>query len=134
MKAIRIHELGGPETLIYEDVPEPIPGPGEALVQVHAVGVNFADQLMRMGAYPPAGPPPLIPGLEASGVIVAAGPEADGAVVGKRVMGWMRNSYAELAVAKASSLLPIPAGLSYEEAAAVPVVFATAWHALVMLA
>lgn len=133
MKAVRVHQPGEPEALRWEDVPDPSPGPGEVLLRVRAVGVNFADHLMRIGAYGPDRSYPLIPGLEAAGEVAALGPGVEGLAVGQRVMGWLRNSYAEYAVVRADRLLPIPEPLSFEQAAAVPVVFATAWHALVTL-
>ncbi len=133
MKAIRVHQFGGPEVLTYEDAPEPRPGPGEVLVRVKAVGVNFADLLIRMGAYP-SGDPPIIPGLEAAGTVEALGDGVSGLQPGQRVIAWTRRTYAELAAAPASRVLPAPDGLSFEELAAIPVAFATAWHALVTTA
>lgn len=133
MKAIRIHEFGGPEVLRYEDAPEPTAGAEEVLVRVKAVGVNFADHLMRIGAYA-AGDPPITPGLEAAGVVEALGEGVSGLEVGQRVVLWGRQTYAELAVAPEWAVRPAPAHLSFEQAAAVPVAFGTAWHALVSLA
>lgn len=133
MKAIRIHQPGGPEVLRLEEAPDPRPGPGEVLIRVQAVGVNFADHLMRMGAYA-AGEPPIIPGLEAAGVVEALGPQVVGLSPGQPVIAWTRRSYAELAVAPAWAVRPAPAGLPIEQAAAIPVAFGTAWHALATLA
>ena len=160
MKAIRVHEKGDPEVLTYEDAPDPTPGPDEVLIRVRAVGVNFADHLMRIGAYE-TDPPPFIPGLEAAGTIEALGPGvgtqphvggADGAqldfsggvgaepppwgalTVGQPVIAWARRSYAQLAVAPAWAVRPSPEGLPFDQAAAIPVAFGTAWHALVSLA
>ncbi len=135
MKAILVHEPGGPEVLRYEDAPEPTPGPGEVLIRVKAVGVNFADHLMRIGAYP-AGDPPITPGLEAAGTIEAFGPGAGsadtrGLRVGQPIITWTKRSYAELCVAPLWAVRPMPSGLSFEDAAAIPVAFGTAWHALV---
>lgn len=133
MKAVVARELGGPEVLRYEDLPDPIPGPGEVLVRVRAVGVNFADHLMRRGAYR-GEPPPLIPGLEFAGEVAELGAGVDTFAVGQRVFGWSRNTYAELVSVPVDRLLPIPEYLSLEEAAAVPLVYATAWQALAELA
>jgi NADPH:quinone reductase-like Zn-dependent oxidoreductase len=131
VKAIRVHEKGDPEIMRYEDAPNPKPGPGEMLIRVRAVGVNFADHLMRIGAYP-AGDPPIIPGLEAAGTVEALGADVDGRFpVGAPVIAWTRRSYAELAVAPTWAVRPMPEGLRFEQAAAIPVVFGTAWHALV---
>jgi NADPH2:quinone reductase len=119
--------------LRLEEAPEPEVGSGEVLIRVHAVGVNFADHLMRIGAYP-AGDPPIVPGLEAAGIVERVGPEVDGIAAGQRVIAWTRRSYAELAVAPAWAVCPAPANLSMEESAAIPVAFGTAWHALVSTA
>jgi NADPH:quinone reductase-like Zn-dependent oxidoreductase len=132
MKAVRVHEKGGPEVLTYEDVPEPRPRSGEILIRVKAVGVNFADHLMRIGAYH-SGPMPIIPGLEAAGTIVELGADVDSTrfAVGQDVIAWTHDSYAQLAVAPAWAVLPMPRGLTHQQAAAIPVAFGTAWHALV---
>lgn len=119
--------------LRLEDAPEPDVGADEVLIRVHAVGVNFADHLMRIGAYP-AGDPPITPGLEAAGVVERVGAGVHDVEPGQRVMAWTRRSYAELATAPAWAVCPAPTNLSFEEAAAIPVAFGTAWHALVPLA
>src|SRR5439155_5706834 len=98
IKAIRVHEKGGPEVMRFEDAPDPEVGAGEVLIRVRAIGVNFADHLMRIGAYP-AGDPPIIPGLEAAGVVERVGENVSGVAPGQPVMAWVRRSYAELAVA-----------------------------------
>ena len=100
---------------------------------MRAVGVNFADHLMRRGAYR-GETPPLTPGLELAGDVLAIGPDVTGFRDGQRVFGWGRKTYAEQSVALASKLLPIPDGLSYEQAAAIPVVYGTAWTSLRSLA
>jgi NADPH:quinone reductase len=133
MKAIVVHEFGEPEVLRYEDAPDPKIGAGEVLVRVRAVGVNFADHLMRRGTYR-GQEPPLIPGLELAGEVVMVGPGVSGLSVGQRVFGWARDTYAELAAVPATKLLPIPEHLSFEQAAAVPTVFGTAWACLSCLA
>src|SRR5205823_1082192 len=83
MRAVRVHEKGGPEVLQLEDAPEPELQSGEVLIRVHAVGVNFADHLMRIGAYP-AGDPPIIPGLEAAGTVERVAPDVEGMRPGQR--------------------------------------------------
>jgi NADPH:quinone reductase-like Zn-dependent oxidoreductase len=133
MKAIRIHEKGGPEVMRFEDAADPEVGVGDVLIRVRAVGVNFADHLMRIGAYP-AGDPPIIPGLEAAGVVERVGADVNGVAPGQPVMAWARRSYAELVVAPAWAVCAAPAHLSFEEVAAIPVAFGTAWHALVSCA
>lgn len=139
MKAIRIHEFGGLEQLRLEEAPDPpSPKEGEVLVRVKAVGVNFADHLMRIGAYA-AGKPPIIPGLEAAGVVEALGPgphagPAASLQPGDRVLSWGRRTYAELAPAPDWAVARAPEGLSWEELAAIPAAFGTAWHALISTA
>lgn len=133
MKAIVVDEPGGPDVLRLQEVPDPVPGPGEVRIQVHAVGVNFADHLMRIGAYPRS-EPPVIPGLEASGVIDAVGPDVAHLAPGQAVMVLGRHTYAERAVVPAWAAMPIPDGIGMMEAAAIPVAFTTAWHALVRCA
>ncbi|MCC7104184.1 MAG: zinc-binding dehydrogenase [Chloroflexi bacterium] len=133
MKAIRVYEFGGPEVMRYEDMPDPMAGPGEVLVRVHAAGVNFADHLTRRGAYR-GEQPPLTPGLEAAGVVEAVGEGVSWPSVGDRVFGWIGHSYAQRAVTTPGRLLSIPEGLTFEQAAVVPVVSATAWMSLGELA
>lgn len=133
MKAVRFHQTGGPEVLQYEDAPEPASGSGEVLIRVRAVGVNFADHLMRIGAYP-GGDSPVIPGLEAAGVVETVSDGVAGLRPGQAVIAWARRTYAQWAVAPEWAVRPAPTGLSFEEAAAIPVAFGTAWHALVSLA
>ncbi|MDZ4338836.1 MAG: NADPH:quinone oxidoreductase family protein [candidate division NC10 bacterium] len=131
MKAIRVHEFGGPEVLRYEEVPDPRPGPGEVLVEVEAAGVNFADTLARRGLYPTPTPPPFLMGFEIAGTVAEVGPGVDGVQVGRRVMGFApKGGYAERAVIPGAFAIPVPEKLDIEEAAAVPIVFLTAYHAL----
>lgn len=118
MRAIRIHEFGGPEVLRYEDAPLPEPGAGEARVKIDAVGVNYVDIYQRMGLYP--GPLPLIPGREASGSVDAVGPGVSELQPKDRVVyAGHVGSYAEYAVVPAWMLVPIPKGLDSRQAAAV---------------
>lgn len=131
MKAIRVHQYGGPEVLRYEEVPEPMPEPGEVLVRVRAAGVNFADTLARRGLYPAPTPPPFIPGFEVAGTVASIGAGVEGITIGQRVMGFApKGGYAELAVMPATSAIPVPEGISFEEAGAFPIAFLTAYHAL----
>ncbi|MPZ15529.1 MAG: zinc-binding dehydrogenase [Chloroflexi bacterium] len=133
MKAIRIHEFGGPEVLRYEDVPAPELRDGEVLIRVRAVGVNFADHLARIGA-DDTRDGPIIPGLEATGTVEALGQGVSGLEPGQAVIAWARETYAELAIAPEWAVRPAPGNLSFEQLAAIPIAFGTAWHALVMLA
>lgn len=134
VKAVVVPQRGGPEVLHIQEVSDATAGPGQILVRIAAVGVNFADHLIRIGAYA-TGDPPVIPGLEAAGVVEALGPDADTELrPGDRVIAWGRPTYAELAAFPSWAVLPAPAGLSFEELAAIPVAFGTAWHALRFLA
>jgi NADPH:quinone reductase len=117
MKAIRIHQHGGPEVLSYEDIPTPEPGPGEALVKIEAIGINFIDVYRRVGLYPVALPFTL--GEEAAGTVAALGPGVENLRVGDRVAyASVAGAYAEYAVVPAARLVPIPAGLDSRQAAA----------------
>lgn len=130
MKAVRFHRLGGPDTLVYEDAPDPVPGPGQALLRVAGIGVSYADVSMRYSKY--FGQPrlPQIPGLQASGIIEALGPGAEGWNVGDRVMAIVNDAYAEWVCAEIGSIYPAPEGLALREAAVVPIGFFTAWGLL----
>jgi len=132
MKAIVITRSGGPEVLALTRLPDPVPGPGEVLVRIRATAVNRADLLQRLGRYPaPPGAPADIPGLEFAGVVEALGPGVEAPAAGSRVMGLLAGGgYAELVAVAAGLCLPVPDGLGWDEAAAVPEVFATAYAAL----
>jgi NADPH2:quinone reductase len=110
MKAVRVHEFGGPETLKYEDAPMPEPNAGEARVKIEAVGVNFIDVYHRTGLY--RGAMPLTLGQEAAGVVEALGPGVTDAKVGERVVfASVQGTYAEYVVAPTWRLVPIPANV-----------------------
>jgi NADPH2:quinone reductase len=117
VKAIRIHETGGPEVLRYEDVDLPAPGPGEAQVRQQAVGVNFIDVYFRTGLYPSA--LPFTPGNEGAGEIVAIGPGVENLRIGDRVAyAGTIGAYAEARNIETKFLAHLPAEISYETAAA----------------
>ncbi|BAV66243.1 NAD(P)H-quinone oxidoreductase [Sphingobium cloacae] len=127
MTAIAIPAPGGPEALVPERRPVPVPGESEVLIRVAAAGVNRPDVLQRMGKYPPPPGASDIPGLEVSGTIVAAGSESR-AVVGQRVCALLPGGgYAEYAVAPAGQYLPVPDGYDIVEAAALPETLFTVW-------
>ena len=118
MKAIRVHETGGAEALRLETIPDPVPGPGQVLVRLEAIGVNFIEIYQRRGLYKVA--MPFVPGEEGAGKVEAVGPGVDDVRVGDRVASVnFRGSYAELAIADANKVVPIPEGLGAREAAAV---------------
>jgi len=118
MRAIQIKAYGGPEVLELVDLPDPVPGPGEALVRVRIAGVNFTDIYQRTGTYP--GTLPFTPGVEGVGVVEKLGSGVTEVKVGDRV-GWVmiKGSYAELAVLPAKRLVPIPASVDDRTAAAI---------------
>src|SRR3954453_23228639 len=118
MQAIQIQRTGGPEVLTPAEVEQPQPGPGEVRLRVTAAGVNFIDVYHRTGLYPM--PLPLIPGAEGAGVVNAVGPGVETVRVGDRVASTeLRGAYAEYAVVPADRVVPIPDGVSDEQAAAV---------------
>jgi NADPH:quinone reductase len=133
MRAIVITRPGGPEVLELRERDLPEPSRGEVRVRVRATAVNRADLLQRMGAYPaPPDAPPDIPGLEWAGEIDVAGPGVTDLMTGDRVFGLSGGgAYAEALVVHARTVVKIPDGLSFIDAAAVPEAFITAWDALV---
>jgi NADPH2:quinone reductase len=117
MKAIQIHETGGPEVLTLAELPIPQPGPGQVLIRVEAVGVNFIEIYFRKGVYKVA--LPLTPGSEAAGTVEELGPGVAGFTTGDAVASVnVLGSYAEYALVPAASLVKVPAGLSMQQAAA----------------
>lgn len=132
MRAIVIAAPGGPEVLEERDIPSPELGRGEVLVRVRATALNRADLLQRRGRYPaPQGTPSDVPGLEYAGVVERVGDGARERRPGDRVMGLVPGgAYAEYVRVHARETVPVPNGLSLEEAAAVPEAFITAWDAL----
>lgn len=118
MKAIRVHEVGGPEVLRYEDVPVPTPGPGQALVKLEAIGLNFLDCYFRAGLYKTS--LPFIPGSEGAGTVSAVASDVTVVRVGDRVSyAPVIGAYAGYAVVAADRLVPVPAGVEATTAAAV---------------
>jgi NADPH:quinone reductase len=117
MKAIRVHETGGPEQLRYEDVPVPEPGAEQVRVKVAAIGLNFIDVYHRSGLYPMT--PPFTPGSEIAGTVEAIGTEVSGFAVGERVASVRAiGAYAEYALVPAAMLVKVPAGIELQPAAA----------------
>jgi len=127
MKAIVVHQYGGPEVLKFEDYPDPVPGPGEVLVRVAATSVNPIDYKRRAGLtkdFYPMKFPGLI-GVDVSGTVVKIGPGTEGFSVGDQVFAMADNTYAELCVVKAAALAKVPKGLDLIQAAALPLVTVT---------
>lgn len=129
MIAIGIKAPGGPDVLVPEERPVPVPGAGEILIKVEAAGVNRPDVAQRKGHYPPPKGATDIPGLEIAGEVVALGEGATRWKIGDKVCALViGGGYAEYCVAHESHALPVPAGFSMIEAAATPETFFTVWH------
>ncbi|WP_431945375.1 NAD(P)H-quinone oxidoreductase [Actinacidiphila sp. bgisy167] len=135
MHAITIPEPGGPDALVWAEVPDPVPAEGEVLVDVAATAVNRADLLQRQGFYdPPPGASPY-PGLECSGRVAAVGPGVSGWSVGDEVCALLAGGgYAGKVAVPAGQLLPVPKGVGLVEAAALPEVVCTVWSNVFMIA
>jgi putative PIG3 family NAD(P)H quinone oxidoreductase len=135
MRAITLPTYGGPEALVLAEVDDPVAGPGEVLVDVAASAVNRADLLQRQGFYnPPPGASPY-PGLECSGTISALGEGVAGWAVGDEVCALLSGGgYAEKVAVPVGQLLPVPAGLTLQQAAALPEVTCTVWSNVFQLA
>jgi len=130
MKVARITEFGDSGVIEIEDDEKPDPGPGEALIDVGAAGINFADIMQRRGHYQGGPEPPYVPGAEVAGTIEAVG-DGVGREVGDEVMGMVTGGgYAEYATANAAGLFDLPAGMSFAEGAGFPVQFLTAHNCL----
>src|SRR5271156_116470 len=127
MKAIVVHQYGGPDVLKFEEYPDPVPGPGEGLVRVAATSGNPIDCKRRAGLRKDFYPIP-IPGLigvDVAGTVVETGPGVEGFSAGDQVFAMADNTYAELCVVKAAILAKIPKGLDLIRAAALPLVTVT---------
>lgn len=118
MKAVVIHRAGGPEELSFEDVADPVPGPGDLLVEVSAAGLNYIDTYHRIGLYPMEYP--IVPGVEGAGTVIAIGEGVTGFSIGDRV-AWAGplGSYAERQVVPADRAVPVPTSVGLDVAAAV---------------
>ncbi len=132
MRAVVITEPGGPEVLQVREVPDPVPGPDDVLVEIKATALIRADTLQRKGGYPaPPGSPDDIPGLEFSGVVLKAGERVTSPVQGDRVCGLLGGGgYATRVVTHHRLTMPIPDSIDFIQAAGVPEAFFTAYDAL----
>ncbi|WP_213957851.1 NADPH:quinone oxidoreductase family protein [Variovorax sp. dw_954] len=131
MKAARIHRHGPPESLVFEEVPSPVPGRGEVLVSVHASAVNFPDTLIIENKYQFKPPLPFSPGGEVAGTIKAVGEGVQGFAAGDRVIavcGW--GGYAEEVLTTVDKLVRLPQGIDMEAAAALVITYGTSHYAL----
>jgi putative PIG3 family NAD(P)H quinone oxidoreductase len=135
MRAVVISRPGGPEVLAWQEVPDPVPGPGEVLVAVAASAVNRADLLQREGHYDPPPGSSTYPGLECSGRITSLGEGVEGWSVGDEVAALLSGGgYAEQVAVPVGQLLPVPPGVDLVHAAALPEVTCTVWSNVFMLA
>ena len=132
MKAIRVHQFGGPEALKLDEVPTPKPADGQVLVRVHAVGVNPYDTLMRAGTYAIKPQLPYTPGSDAAGTVEAVGPGVTRVKQGDRVYTarTLTGAYAEYTLCLEDQACRLPDNISFEQGAAVWVPYGTAYHAL----
>ncbi len=132
MKAIRVHEFGGPDVLKLEEVPDLQPGPGQVVVRVHAAGVNPVENYIRTGTYVMKPTLPYTPGADAGGEVAAVGPGVTGVKVGDRVYtsGSLSGTYAEQTLCTEAQVHPLPANVSFEQGAAMGVAYGTAYRGM----
>ncbi len=132
MRAVVITKHGGPAVLDVQEQPDPAIAPGQVRIQVAAAGINFADVMARMGLYADAPKTPCVVGYEVAGTILELGEGVDGLVPGQRVFaGTQFGGYASQVVVPACDVVALPAELSFEQGAAIPVNYGTAWAALI---
>jgi NADPH:quinone reductase-like Zn-dependent oxidoreductase len=131
MRAVVITKHGGPGVLQVQERPDPTPGPGQVRIEVAAAGINFADVMARLGLYPDAPKTPCVVGYEVAGTVLELGEGAAGLAVGERVIASTQfGGYASEVVVPAQDVVPLPERLSFEQGAAIPVNYGTAWAAL----
>ena len=135
MRAVWITRPGGPGALAVRETADPEPGPGQVRIRVSAAGLNFADVMAAQGLYPDAPKPPCVVGYEVAGVVDALGERVQGYAVGQRVLAMTHfGGHADLVCVPADHVLAIPDAMSFEEAAAIPVNYVTAYHMLFRVA
>ncbi len=130
MRAVIAEKLDSLESYRLAEAAEPAPGPHEILIRVAACGVGYVDALVALGRYQVKPPVPHTPGQEVSGTVVAVGDKVSGFAAGDRVMAMGQRGFADYALAPAALSVPLPDGLSFEEGAALPLNYLTAWHGL----
>lgn len=134
MRQVVIPRFGPPEVLEVRESADPEPREGQVRIRVEASGINFADIVARMGLYPDAPPPPMVVGYEVAGRVDAVGPGVTGVAAGDDVVAMTRfNGYSDVVVVPAGTVLPRPKTMTAEEGAALPVVYLTAWHAMIVM-
>ena len=134
MRAVVITRHGAPEVLAVEERPDPPVGPGEVRIAVKAAGINFADLMARSGVYPDAPKPPCVVGYEVAGEVESVGEGVSDHAVGDRVLAGSRfGGYAELVSVPVDQVIALPETLSFEQGAAFPVNYSTAYAALVIM-
>jgi len=132
MRSVVLTKHGGPEVLQVQQRPDPAPSEGQIRIDVAAAGINFADVMARVGLYPDAPKPPCVLGYEVAGTVAQLGPQVDGLQIGDRVLAGTRfNGYSDCAVVAASDVVALPEGMSFEQGAAIPVNYSTAWAGLI---
>jgi NADPH2:quinone reductase len=131
MKAVEVQAFGGPEVLRIIDTPTPVPGPEDVLIETESAGLNYADVMMRRGLYVGGPKPPFIPGFEAAGHVAAVGEKVQHITVGQRVVAMTGiGGYAQFACVGASRVMPLPDSVSFDEGAAFPAQYYTAYFCL----
>jgi NADPH2:quinone reductase len=137
MKAICVRRTGGPEVLVLEELPDPVPGEGQVVVRIHAAGVNPVDVYIRSASQGRSPALPYVPGMDGAGVVESAGPGVTRFAAGDRVYlsgaapGPLNGTYAERALCTSAQLHPLPARLTFAQGAAVNVAYATAYRSIV---
>ena len=135
MRAVWITRPGGPGALEVRETADPEPGPGQVRIRVRGAGLNFAEVMAAQGLYPDAPRPPCVVGYEVAGVIDALGDGTQGHAAGQRVLALTRfGGHADVVCVPAGQVLPMPDAMSFEEAAAIPVSYLTAYHMLFRIA
>ncbi len=130
MRIARAHAFGGPDNIVIDEISAPEPGPGQVRIAVHAAGVNPVDWKLLSGKAPVLPPLPLVPGGDIAGVVDAVGEGVEGWSVGDRAFAHpgLTGGFAEAVALPASAVAPMPDGVSFAEAAALPLVSLTAWQ------
>jgi synaptic vesicle membrane protein VAT-1 len=135
MRAVWITRPGGPEALAVRETADPEPGPGQVRIRVRAAGLTFADVMAAQGLYPDAPKPPCVVGYEVAGVVDVLGEGVEGHATGQRVLAMTHfGGHADMVCVPVDQVLPIPDAMSFEEAAALPVNYLTAYHMLFRVA